>query len=246
MKLALITGGCRRLGAAIAARLAADGYALALHASADPVPEKELIERLAGTQWRGFAADFANEGATAGLIDAVAAHFGRAPDLLVNNAAMFGEDRLETTSSDALLDHYRINTAAPALLAKALAARAGEGGAAIVNILDQRIAQPHGDQLSYTLSKIALAGLTRILARELAPRIRVNAVAPGLTIPTESYAPVQLNRIAGIMPLERLPDPPEIADAVVWLGEAEAVTGQIIFVDGGAHMHAWPRDFINF
>lgn len=245
MKLALVTGGCRRLGAAISARLAGEGYALAIHATRDCAPDAALAAALEGVAWHGFAADFGDEAAAAGLVDSVADHFGRAPDLLVNNAAAFGDDRLETASYAALLDHYRVNVAAPVLLAKALAARAGEKAAAIVNILDQRIAHPHGDQLGYTLSKIALAGLTRILASELAPRIRVNAVAPGLTIPTEDYTGEQLGRAAAAMPLARLPDPGEIADAVAWLAAARSVTGQILHVDGGAHMRDFARDFVN-
>lgn len=243
MRLALVTGGCRRLGAAITARLADEGYALALHASADPAPEPALADALTGRDWHGFAADLGNEDAAQALFAQVAAHFGRAPDLLVNNAAMFGDDRLETATMASLVDHYRVNCAAPALLARAMAAAGGEG--AIVNILDQRIAAPHGDQLAYSLSKIALAGLTQILARELAPRIRVNGVAPGLTIPTAAYDEAKLARATAAMPLERLPDPAAIADAVAWLAAADAVTGQVIFVDGGAHMRAWPRDFVN-
>lgn len=245
MKLALVTGGCRRLGAAIAAKLAWEGYALALHASEDPEPEPALAETLVGATWAGFAADLASEPAVEGLVEAVAGHFGHCPELIVNNAAAFGDDRIETASMAALVDHYRINCAAPALLAKAMAARIGRGEGAIVNILDQRVAAPHGDQLGYTLSKIALTGLTQILARELAPRIRVNAVAPGLTIPTEEYDEVRLGRVAARMPLERLPEPGAIADAVAYLAAADAVTGQILYVDGGAHLRAFERDFVN-
>lgn len=244
MRLALVTGGCRRLGAAIAARLAEEGWALAIHATLDCAPDARLAEALDEVEWHGFTADLAEEQAAAKLIEVVSDHFSRAPDLLVNNAAIFGDDRLETVSQTALLDHYRINAVAPALIARALAERAGEG-AAIVNILDQRIAHPHGDQLAYTLSKIALAGLTEILARELAPRVRVNAVAPGLTIPTGDYDAARLERARAAMPLERLPDPAEVAEAVAWLASARSVTGQILFVDGGAHLRAFERDFVN-
>lgn len=247
MKLAVVTGGCRRLGAAIAARLALDGFALALHASRSATPEDPLRDALEreGTSWRGFAADLADAGETEALLPAIADHFGRAPDLLVNSAARFGDDRPETVDIAALASHYAINCAAPAVLAKVFAAQSGTGGRAIVNILDQRIAQPHGDQLSYTLSKMALAGLTEILARELAPAIRVNGVAPGLTIPTKDYDDATLQAAAAAMPLLKLPSPAQVADAVSWLACADAVTGQTIFVDGGAHMKSFASDFVN-
>lgn len=247
MKLAVVTGGCRRLGAAIARALAAEGYGLALHASSDAEPEPGLRAALDefGTEWHGFAADLSRAEEVEGLLPAVADRFGAAPGLLVNSAARFGDDRPETARFEALMDHYAVNCAAPAVLSRAFAAVAGDRGGAIVNIVDQRLAQPHGDQFSYTLSKFALAGLTRILARELAPGIRVNAVAPGLTIPTDAYDEGRLARAAASMPLDRLPSPEEVADAVVWLAQAEAVTGQTIFVDGGAHMRAFARDFLN-
>ncbi|MEO1169104.1 MAG: SDR family oxidoreductase [Pseudomonadota bacterium] len=247
MKLALVTGGCRRLGAAISVRLAREGYALALHASENPEPEADLLAAIeeAGVQWRGIAADLSDALQTEHLVEAVADSFGSAPSLLVNSAAKFGDDRPETVDMDALLTHYSINCAAPAILAKSFAAQRRKGPAAIVNILDQRLANPHGDQFSYTLSKQALAGLTDILARELAPAIRVNAVAPGLTIPTSDYDETMLDATRQAMPLETLPAPAQIADAVAWLAQAQAVTGQTIFVDGGAHLESFARDFPN-
>lgn len=247
MRLAIVTGGCRRLGAAIAARLASEGYALALHASHDPEPEPPLLEAIeqAGVQWLPIMADFSDPVAVENLVPAIADHFGSAPNLLVNSAARFDDDRPETATMDALLSHYAVNCAAPAILAKAFAALKRKENAAIVNILDQRIAHPHGDQFSYTLSKLGLAGMTRVLARELAPAVRVNAVAPGLTIPTDDYDAKMLENARDSMPLEILPAPAQIADAVAWLAQATAVTGQTMFVDGGAHMKSFARDFPN-
>ena len=241
MKLALVTGGCRRLGAAIAARLAADGWSLALHAGRDPVPEPLLAEALAAasTRWQGFAADLGDPHAVDALLPAVTAAFGAAPRLLVNNAAMFGQDDLATTGWDSLTRHFAVNAAAPVMLARAM-----PPDSAVVNILDQRIRHPHRDQLAYTLSKQALAGATETLARAMAPAVRVNAVAPGLTIPTADYAGGQLDRVAAAMPLARLATPGEVADAVLWLAGAKAVTGQTVFIDGGAHMISFDRDFI--
>lgn len=246
--LALVTGGHRRLGARIAGALARAGYRLALHGSHDAAPDAELARTLAetGVEWRGFVADFEQAEAATALMDAVAAHFGQGPDLLVNSAAAFGQDRLESVTGADLMRHHAINCAAPVLLTRAMAAQAGgRGDRAIVNMLDQRLANPHGDQLAYTLSKQALAGFTHIAARELAGKgIRVNAVAPGLTIATEHYDDAQMERLSGMMPLRRLPDPSQIAEAVLYLARARAVTGQVIAVDGGAHMESYARDFM--
>lgn len=252
--LALVTGGCRRLGARIAAALARSGYALALHGRAGAIPDPALEQALRQAQvpWRVFAADFARPDQATAVMDAVLAHFGRAPDLLVNSAALFGQDRLENVTSDDLQRHFAVNCAAPVLLTRAFAL-AHSGGAyaasragCIVNILDQRLAQPHGDQLSYSLSKHALAGFTRIAARELAGQgIRVNGVSPGLTLATDDYAAEALAGLAEKMPLKHLPEPDDIAEAVLYLARARAVTGQVIAVDGGAHMESYPRDFMH-
>jgi NAD(P)-dependent dehydrogenase (short-subunit alcohol dehydrogenase family) len=247
MKLALVTGGCHRLGAAIAGRLAEAGWTLALHSREHPEPDPALLARIVqfGAQWHGFSADLSDPGDVAGLIDQVAAHFGQAPGLLVNNASMFGPDGPEEMTAETLVAHFTINSAAPMLLARDIAARARGGEpAAIVNILDQRIVHPAGDQASYTVSKLALAGATDMLARALAPHARVCAVAPGLTLPTDDYLPAQMMRLQGEMPLGLLPDPEDVADAVAYLAGAVAVTGQTIFVDGGAHLRSFGRDFL--
>lgn len=248
--LALVTGGHRRLGAAVSAALAQAGCVLAIHGSHDVELDAALAATLeqCGTQWRGFIADFEEAAEADALIGQVADAFGRAPDVLVNSAALFGQDRLEDVTADALSRHHAVICAAPALLTRhfaALPSDRADGERCIVNILDQRLAQPHGDQLSYTLAKYGLAGLTQISARDLAPRIRVNAVSPGLTLATDDYDASRLERLTGMMPLARLPQPGQVAQAVVYLAQARAVTGQVLCVDGGAHMTGFPRDFMH-
>jgi NAD(P)-dependent dehydrogenase (short-subunit alcohol dehydrogenase family) len=246
--LALVTGGHRRLGAQIAAALAGAGYRIAIHGSHDAEPDADLAEvlRAGGRDWQGFIADFADPASAEHLLAAVIAHFGDVPDLIVNSASLFGQDHLENVAADDLARHFAINASAPALLTKAYAAAmSANGRGAIVNILDQRLANPHADQFAYTLSKFALAGLTRTSAQVLAPRIRVNAVAPGLTLVTSDYAPGQAERLAALMPLARLPEPREVAEAVLYLANAHSTTGQVIHVDGGAHMIAYPGDFLH-
>lgn len=242
MKLALVTGGCHRVGAAIAGALAEAGWTLALHAREQAEPDPALLARLRDTEWRGFTADLADSAQVAALIAEVAQAFGTPPALLVNNASVFGQDDIAAMTGDSLAHHFAVNAAAPMILARDAAAR---GARVVINIVDQRIRAPGGDQASYTLSKLALAGATEQFARALAPRTRVNAVAPGVTLPAADFAPGQMERLAPLMPLGRLPAPADIADAVLYLAEANAVTGQTIFVDGGAHLRSWERDFVH-
>jgi NAD(P)-dependent dehydrogenase (short-subunit alcohol dehydrogenase family) len=241
--LALVTGGCRRLGAGIAAALARAGYHLALHGSHDADPEPALAAALAetGTTWHGFVADFTDPAAALHLFAGVVARYGRAPNLLVNSASVFGQDRLADTTADDLAQAYAVNCIAPTLLVQAFAAAGGEGDRSVVNILDQRIAHPHPDQLSYTLAKLALAGLTRIGAAG----IRINGVAPGLTIATDDYDDRQMTALAGLMPLARLSTPDDIAEAVLFCARTAALDRQVIYVDGGAHMVPFERDFMH-
>ena len=247
MKLALVTAGFHRLGAVIAARLAEQGWTLALHSRSITTPDPVLAAMIAlhQTQWHGFEADLADGAAVTGLFAQVAAHFGQGPDLIVNNASLFEWDDAASVTAKAMAEHHAVNAIAPVLLATEMAKHMPQGRqGAVVNILDQRVAQPNGDQLSYTLSKQTLAGATATLARALAPSVRVNAVAPGLVIPTEDYRPAQMEALVQMMPLKLLPEPDDIADAVLYLAQAQAVTGQTLFVDAGAAMKSFDRDFV--
>lgn len=245
-KLALVTGGLHRVGAAISARLAREGYALAIHkrspGEADPVLAEALVET--GVLSHRFAADLADPAAVDALVPAVIEKFGRAPDLLVNNAALFAEGEWSDLSAATLAGMMQVNLSAPVMLAKALVAASAENRPAIVNVVDQRVAHPVPDQIAYSLSKSALWQATATLAVAFGSRARINAVAPGLTMATEDYSATQVDRLAKLMPLGALPTPAQIADAVVYLARAEAVTGQTIFVDGGAHLAPMARDFV--
>lgn len=246
MKLALVTGGFHRIGAIIAARLAEAGWSLALHSRKPTELDKDLAAILAlhQTRWQSFEADLSDGSAVMPLLPAIVAEFGRAPDLIVNNASLFEWDDAASVTPQSLADHMAVNLSAPVLLAASLAHYIqGDARASVVNIVDQRIRQPNADQLSYTLSKQALEGATRTLARALAPQIRVNAVAPGLTLPTDDYKPAQMKALESAMPLGLLPEPDDIAEAVLWLASAKATSGQTIFVDGGASMKSFDRDF---
>lgn len=243
--LALVTGGWRRIGAAIARALAGAGYDLALHAHSATTHDTAFTAELTalGAAVFPLAADLSDAAAASRLPAEAVALAGRAPTLLVNCAALFREDSVATVTAAMLDEHLAVNLTAPVLLTRALAELAGED-AAVVHILDQRVINPVSDQLSYTLSKQALHAAVRTLARSLAPRVRVNAVAPGLTLPTPDYTEEQWQRLTALMPLELLASPDDIADAVVFLAQARAITGQTIFVDGGAHLESFARDFV--
>lgn len=246
--LALVTGGVRRLGAVIAASLAAAGYDLALSSHGDSAVEPELAASVArrGIACQHFRADLADPAMAAPLIADVITHFGHAPDLLVNNAAMFGQDGWQEMDADSLETHFRLNLFSPLLLARALVeVSTADARPAIIHILDQRVVNPHGDQLSYTLSKQALAQSVRSLAAAFGARARVNGVAPGLVIPTADYSSEHMAQLAAEMPLGALPEPESVAQAVLYLASARHVTGQIIFVDGGANLRSFPKDFMN-
>lgn len=245
--LAIITGGKRRLGAFIAMRLAQAGYDLALVSHLDKNPEGDVVAILDShdISWACFTHDLSTTD-PALLVQAVIAHFGRAPDLLVNNAAMFGQDDWQGMSLDTLDAHFRLNLFAPLLLSQAVVKAAKDGQRpSIVNIVDQRIVNPHRDQISYTLSKQALAASVRSMAASFGARARYNGVAPGLVISTDDYTQEQEARLADMMPLEQLPTPTGVAEAVLYLAQAPEVTGQVIFVDGGAHLKSFDRDFMH-
>ncbi len=246
--LALITGGWRRIGGAIARKLAEEGWDLALHAHRPSTFDAEFKAQL---EWLGAAVfpvsgDLDDPAVPQQLLGEVIGMAGRCPDLLVNCASLFRDDRVETITPEELDLHFRVNLFAPVLLMRVFAEAigAGETGGAVINILDQRVLNPVPDQISYTLSKQALHASVRTLARAMAPKVRVNGVAPGLILPTADYDAEQWRRLESVMPLRRLPGADEIADAVHYLATARSVTGQTLFVDAGASLESYPRDFV--
>jgi NAD(P)-dependent dehydrogenase (short-subunit alcohol dehydrogenase family) len=180
-------------------------------------------------------ADLADHEAVRGIVPAAAA-FGPLT-LLVNNAGEFEPDDIETLSPARFQRAIAVNLAAPLFLSQAFAAQAPAGlDASIVNILDQRVLRPTPRFFSYTLSKAALHTATITLAQALAPRIRVNAVAPGPTLPSPRQTDVQFAAQAESLPLRRGPRPEDIAAAVMYLAQARNVTGVTLPVDGGQHL----------
>jgi NAD(P)-dependent dehydrogenase (short-subunit alcohol dehydrogenase family) len=238
--VALVTGGARRLGRAIALHLAARGWDLAVHyrGSADEAEATAAEARGAGARAQTFAADLADEAQALALVPAVVGRFGRL-DAVVNNASLFEYDAVADFSYAAMDRHWRANTAPAIVLARALHAA---GGGAVVNLLDQKLWNPNPDHLSYTLSKAALEAATTLLAQALAPRTRVCGVAPGVTLLSGPMSAAEFERAHRLTPLERSSTPEDIARAVAFLLESPAITGTTLLVDGGQHLQAQPRD----
>jgi NAD(P)-dependent dehydrogenase (short-subunit alcohol dehydrogenase family) len=240
MPAALVTGGARRIGRAIVERLAHEGYAAAIHCHGS-VGEAEALSRAIGAG--GGRADVIEADLTDG--DAVQSLVGRATSalgpitLLVNNASVFEPDDIRSLDEAVWQRHFRVNLQAPVFLAAAFADHLPVGfEGAIINVIDQRVWKLTPHFLSYTLSKSALLTATQSMAQALAPRIRVNAVAPGPTLASSRQHGEEFARQCTAVPLGRGPHPDEIAQAVLFLANARSVTGQMIAVDGGQHL-AW-------
>jgi NAD(P)-dependent dehydrogenase (short-subunit alcohol dehydrogenase family) len=238
-RVALITGAGRRIGAATALALARAGYAIVVHANHSRADAEKLAGEIADRGGRASVvlADLADADAVRGLVPAAAA-FGPLT-LLVNNASQFDEDEIESLDRARFERIVAVNLTAPLMLSQAFAAQAPEGtDASIVNLVDQRVFKPTPKFFSYTLSKSALQAATVTLAQALAPKLRVNAVAPGPTLPSPRQTAEQFAAQAGALPLGHGPTPADVAAAVVYLAQAKSVTGVTIAVDGGQHV-AW-------
>lgn len=237
-RAALITGGGRRIGAAIARALAGAGYRIALHAHRSRAEADRLAAEIGAGGGRAAVVlgDLADAQALSGLIPAAAA-FGPLT-LLVNSASEFNPDEIDSLERQAFERTFAVNVTAPLFLTQAFAAQAPPAGASVVNVLDQRVLKPNPRFFSYTLSKSALYTATTTLAQALAPRLRVNAVAPGPTLPSPRQSEAEFASQAAALPLQRGPTPEDIAAAVLYLAEARSVTGVTLAVDGGQHL-AW-------
>lgn len=245
--VALVTGGARRLGRAIALELAAAGWDIALHHHTSDPSDTVAALQAVGARAQAFAADLADEAACAALLPAVAAAMSRV-DAVVNNASLFEYDNTESFSYAALERHSRANTAPAIVLARALhhhlQGRDGASGC-VVNLLDQKLVNPNPDYLSYTLSKAALDAATTLLAQALAPTLRVCGVAPGVTLQSGELMDEQaFEQAHRLTPLGRSSTAADIARAVRFLLESPAITGTTLLVDGGQHLMAQPRDVV--
>jgi hypothetical protein len=232
---ALVTGAAKRLGRAIAERLADEGVHVVLHhhTSRDEAEEAAAAVAMKGVRAWTLAADLELPVEAERLVDRAWQRSGGF-SILVNSASIFEKGPLAATSYQSFFRHLNINAWAPLSLTLAFARKAPAGQ--VVNLLDARVGGYNFTHAAYFLSKRALEYLTRHLALELAPRFRVNAVAPGLILPPEGEGPDYLNRLADTVPLQTHGEPEDVAEAVVYLLRGGFVTGQTLFVDGGRHL----------
>ncbi len=235
--VALVTGATRRLGRVLALAAAGAGHDLALHYRSDSGEAEETAEavRSLGRQAVALPGDLTDAAALPGLIAAASA-LGPVT-LLVNSASLFAGDSLETTTEDLIDEHMAVNLTAPVLLSQAFArALPPEHRGLIVHMLDQRVWRPNPQFFSYSLSKAALWHATQTMAQALAPRIRVNAIGPGPTLPSIHQVPGEFEAEAAGTLLQQPVDPEEMGHALRYLIDAGSVTGQMIAVDSGQHL----------
>lgn len=241
MKRVLVTGSARRLGAVIARHLAKQGWQPVLHYNRSGDEAESLAKELGTVAVR---ADLSDLGKVSKLIEVATDAAGGRLAGLINNASIFEHDRAHDVTEDALLSHFRANTAAPVLLARAFTEQvSAEDDPVIVNLLDQKLHNLYPDHFSYTLSKAALETATTLMAKEFAPHTRVCGVAPGYTLPSPGESEVAfLAKAAGANPLARRLDPEDIAQTVAFCLSCRAITGHTILADNGEHLVPRHRD----
>ena len=235
---ALVTGGARRIGRVLAATAAAAGYDVAIHVrSIDDEAEAAAGEvRRHGRKAAILTCDLRQEPAAVALVGNAESELGPVT-LLVNCASVFEQDAFADMNRASWDLHMETNLRAPLVLAQVFARRLPEGREGlIVNLLDQRVLRPGPEFFSYSLSKSALWDATRMMAQALAPRIRVNAIGPGPTLPSIHQDQAAFDAEAAATLLGRPVPPEQMGAALRYLIEATAVTGQMIAVDSGQHL----------
>ncbi|HEU0223320.1 MAG TPA: SDR family oxidoreductase [Paracoccaceae bacterium] len=245
---ALVTGGARRLGRAMALDLAAAGWDVAVHylGSAEEAEATAAEARAQGVRAAALRADLLDDAETAGLVPASVVALARPLTLLVNNASIFEYDSLKTATLQSWDRHLGSNLKAPYFLMQAFAGQAPPVGrdaagepvasACIVNMIDMRVLKLTPEFMTYTIAKAGLWTLTRTAAQALAPRIRVNAIGPGPTLRGGRQSEAHFARQRAATILGRGSSPEEICRALRFILEAPGLTGQLLCLDGGQHL----------
>lgn len=233
-RVALVTGGAHRVGAAIASALAAEGMRVAISYHSASSAADALVERLYGEGHESIAVrcDLTSAGAPEKLVDQVVSSLG-ALDLLVNSAAVMRRTPLGSVTYEEWDAMFALNLRAPFFLAQAARAALAKGRGSIVNIADLAAYETWPAYVPHSITKAGIIQLTRGLAHALAPDVRVNAIAPGAVMLPAGWTEESAERLASTTPLKRLGDAQDVADAVLYLARAEYVTGETIVVDGG-------------
>jgi len=240
-RVAIVTGGAVRIGRAISLALAGEGMPVCLHygSSQDAAEQTATEVRDAGGTVFTVQADLADPvAATETIFETALKAFGHV-DVLINNASIFEPGTLADLTPECWERHQAINLAAPTFLCQRFASEVKQCPAAtgaIINIADWRALKPQSGHLAYTISKAGIVALTRILAQELAPKVRVNAIAPGAILPPPGAADDFEEQIASCIPLRQIGSPEEIIEAVRFLLRSDFVTGEILHVTGGQQL----------
>ncbi|MGC1274444.1 MAG: SDR family oxidoreductase [Planctomycetaceae bacterium] len=238
-RVAVVTGGAVRLGRVIALALAKEGCDVVLHygrSRSDAERTADEIREI-GRRVVAVSADLSQPFDAAAVVFDAAASIGT-PTVLVNSAAIFEDAPLVETGEELYDRHAAINLKAPFFLCREFMRRLPDDARGhIVNMADWRAETPPADFVAYTLSKAGIVALTKSLALQLAPRVQVNAIAPGAILPPpgESAEPWQANKLPQI-PLARTGSPDDIAAAVMYLVRSPFVTGEVLHVTGGEHL----------
>jgi len=235
--VALVTGGARRIGAAIVRALHAAGMKVVIHYRASTTEAHALEAELENTRANSVllaSGDLCDAATPVALIQTATQHFGRL-DLLVNNASSFYPTPLGKTSTAQFDDLIGTNLKAPYFMAQAAANPLTSTQGAIINMADMYADRPMKSYPVYSAAKAALVSLTQSLARELAPAVRVNAIAPGVILwPENANDERAQHRIIARTPLERIGTPADLENAVLFLArDAKFITGQVLYIDGG-------------
>lgn len=241
-RVALVTGGGKRLGRAIVETLAAEGFAVAIHynSSADAAEDLAAAIRTRGGRAVALGADLAQEAEVETLMPRAVAALGPL-GVLVNNASTFERDEWDDATRASWDRHIEPNLRAPFVLAQAFARslpKSAEG--VIVNMLDERVWSLTPHFVSYTISKTGLWTLTQTLALALAPRIRVMGIGPGPALPSPRQSQADFDRQCESVPLGRGTSPAEIGHAVLAILSLPSLTGQMLALDGGQHLQWGP------
>jgi len=232
----LVTGGARRIGAAICRRLAAGGWQVVIHCNASRAEADGLAAEI------GAAAVLQADLEDAAACERLLAEAGPLT-ALVNNASLFLHDTADDFSAEQFARHTAVNLLAPAILSREFARALPEGAAgAIVNLLDNRLFAANPDFFTYALGKYGLLGMTEMHALAFAPRVRVNGVAPSITMVSGDQTEEGFRRAHANNPLRRGVEPEDVAEAVAYLLAAPSVTGHVLVVDSGQRLRRRGRD----
>ncbi|MED5303682.1 MAG: SDR family oxidoreductase [Candidatus Thermoplasmatota archaeon] len=237
----IVTGGSRRIGKRICQTLASNGFFVIIHYNSSSREADSLASTIRdqGGQAETIECDLSKVTDVETLIHRTETLFRVKVTGLVNNASRYSYDDVNTIEVEKFSGHMIVNAYSPLILSRELH-KTGDGW--VVNILDFKIKSPNSDFLSYTLSKFSLASITDILARELAPKLRINAVAPGHTLTSDFLDDDKLESVNSAAPLGFGPSPEDVANAVLYLAKAKSVTGQTIYVDSGERFRQQIRD----